>query len=110
MVKAKVDVVREIDTWDSEGNINRKFSVLHDKVKRVPTNLFDGAGIVTVNMAEKWSKELNLDYIPASFQFRCIPCLKGKLYTMPIEEFAKTYNVSRIIDINGKNGICLRIK
>lgn len=102
MLKAKVDVVREVDTWDSDGNINRKFSVLHDKVKRIPTNIFDGAGIVIVNMAEKWRKELNLDYIPASFQFRCIPCLKGKLYTMPIEEFAKTYNVSKIIDINGK--------
>ena len=62
MMKAKVDVVREVDTWDGEGNICRKFGVLHDKVKRIPTNLFDGAGIVTVNMAEKWRKELNLDY------------------------------------------------
>lgn len=102
LMKAKVDVVREVDTWDEDGNIHRKFNVLHDKVKRIPTNLFDGAGIVTVRKAEEWSKELNLDYIPASFQFRCIPCLKGKLYTMPIEEFAKTYNVSKIIDINGK--------
>lgn len=101
-MKAKVDVVREVDTWDKDGNINRKFSVLRDKVKRIPTNLFDGAGIVTVKKAEEWSKELNLDYIPASFQFRCIPCLKGKLYTMPVEEFAKTYNVSKIIDIKGK--------
>lgn len=102
LVKAKVDVVREVDTWDKEGNINRKFSVLHDKVKRIPTNLFDGAGIVAVRKAEEWSKELNLDYIPASFQFRCVPCLKGKLYTMPIEEFAEAYYVSKIIDINGK--------
>lgn len=102
LMKAKVDVVREVDTWDEDGNIHRKFNVLYDKVKRIPTNLFDGAGIVTVRKAGEWSKELNLDYIPASFQFRCIPCLKGKLYTMPIEEFAKTYNVSKIIDINGK--------
>lgn len=101
-MKAKVDVVREVDTWDKDGNINRKFSVLHNKVKRIPTNLFDGAGVVTVKKAEEWSKELNLDYIPASFQFRCIPCLKGKLYTMPVEEFAKTYDVSKITDINGK--------
>ena len=99
LMKAKVDVVREVDTWDKKGNIQRKFRVLYDKVKRIPTNLFDGAGIVTVKKAEEWSKELNLDYIPASFQFRCIPCLKGKLYTMPIEEFAKTYNVSKILVI-----------
>ncbi len=102
MMKAKVDVVREVDTWDKEGNIRRKFNVQHDKVKRIPTSLFDGAGIVTVKMADKWRKELNLDYIPASFQFRCIPCLKGKLYTMPVEEFANTYEVSKIIDVNGK--------
>lgn len=102
LMKAKVDVVREVDTWDENGNIHRKFNVLHDKVKRIPTNLFDGAGIVTVRKAEEWSKELNLDYIPASFQFRCIPCLKGKLYTMPVEEFAMEYKVSKIIDIYGK--------
>lgn len=101
-MKAKVDVVREIDTRDENGDIHRKFSVLHDKVKRIPTNLFDGAGIVTVKKAEEWSKELNLNYIPASFQFRCIPCLKGKLYAMPVEEFAKIYRVRKIVDINGK--------
>ena len=95
-MKAKVDVVREIDTRDEKGNIHRKFSVLHDKVKRIPTNLFDGAGIVTVKKAEEWSRELNLNYIPASFQFRCIPCLKGKLYVMPVEEFANTYRVRKI--------------
>lgn len=102
LMKAKVDVVREINTWDENGNIHRRFSVLRDRVKRIPTNLFDGAGIVTVKKAEEWSNELNLDYIPASFQFRCIPCLKGKLYTMPVEEFAREYKVSKIIDINGK--------
>lgn len=101
-MKAKVDVVREIDTRDEQGNIHRKFRVLHDKVKRIPTNLFDGAGIVTVKKAKEWSRELNLDYIPSSFQFRCIPCLKGKLYVMPVEEFAEKYNVRKIIDINGK--------
>lgn len=101
-MKAKVDVVQEVVTRDKEGNIQRKFNVLHDKVKRIPTNLFDGAGVVTVEMAEKWKKDLNLDYIPASFQFRCIPCLKGKLYVMPVKEFAEIYKVSKIIDINGK--------
>ena len=101
-MKAKVDVVREINTWDENGNIHRRFSILRDKVRRIPTNLFDGAGIVTLKKAGEWSKELNLDYIPASFQFRCIPCLKGKLYTMPVEEFAREYKVSKIIDIYGK--------
>ena len=75
---------------------------LSNKIKKLKINLFDGAGIVTVEKAKQWSEELNLDYIPASFQFRCIPCLKGKLYTMPVTEFAKELGVSAITDIKGK--------
>jgi hypothetical protein len=32
---------------------------------------FDGAGLVDVHTATKWSYELDLDYLPSSFQFRC---------------------------------------
>lgn len=100
--KAKVDVVLETDTEDENGNISRKFEVENDREEDISINLFDGAGLVTVEKAGQWSKELNLDYIPASFQFRCIPCLKGKLYTMPVAEFANTIGSSTIIDIKGK--------
>lgn len=100
--KAIVDVVQETDTYDKDGNIKRDFMVLTDKEEEIHTNLFDGAGLVTVEKAEQWRNELNLDYIPASFQFRCIPCLKGKLYTMPVTEFAKELGVSTITDIHGK--------
>lgn len=100
--KAKVDVVLETDTEDENGNIIRKFEVENDREEDISINLFDGAGLVTVEKAEQWSKDLNLDYIPASFQFRCIPCLKGKLYTMPVTEFAHAIGSSTIIDIKGK--------
>lgn len=100
--KAIVDIVQETDTDDEDGNIKRDFMVLTDREEEIHTNLFDGAGLVTVEKAKQWSEELNLDYIPASFQFRCIPCLKGKLYTMPVTEFAKEIGVSTITDIKGK--------
>lgn len=100
--KAIVDIVQETDTDDEAGNIKRDFMVLTDREEEIHTNLFDGAGLVTVEKAKQWSEELNLDYIPASFQFRCIPCLKGKLYTMPVTEFAKELGVSTITDIKGK--------
>ncbi len=99
---AKVNVVLEEDTEDENGNIIRSFKVERDTERDIPINMFDGAGLVTVEKAGQWSKELNLDYIPASFQFRCIPCLKGKLYTMPVTEFANTIGSSTIIDIKGK--------
>ena len=100
--KAIVDVVEETDTEDENGKIKRDFQVLKDQEKELSINLFDGAGLVTVEKAEQWSRELGLDYIPASFQFRCIPCLKGKLYTMPVTEFAEVFRVRTINDINGK--------
>lgn len=99
--KEIVDVVQETDA-DKDGNIKRDFEVITDREENIRINLFDGAGLVTVEKAEQWSEELNLDYIPASFQFRCIPCLKGKLYTMPLIEFAKELGVSTITDIKGK--------
>lgn len=99
---AVVDVVEETDTEDKNGRIKRDFRVLKDQEVELPINLFDGAGLVTVEKAEQWSLELGLDYIPASYQFRCIPCLKGKLYTMPVTEFAEVFHIRTIKDINGK--------
>ena len=99
---AIVDVVEETDTEDEDGKIKRDFLVLSDQEVELPVNLFDGAGLVTAEKAEQWSLELGLDYVPASFQFRCIPCLKGKLYTMPVTEFAEVFHVRTIKDINGK--------
>ena len=97
-----VDLVEETDTEDKNGRIKRDFRVLRDQEVELAINLFDGAGLVTVEKAEQWSRELGLDYVPASFQFRCIPCLKGKLYTMPVTEFAEVFGVRLIKDINGK--------
>lgn len=55
-MKAKADVVKEVDTWDENGNINRKFSVLRDKVKRIPTNLFDGAALSRLEKRKNGAK------------------------------------------------------
>ena len=56
---------------------------------------FDGAGLVSVECAKQWAKELNIKnergkkYIPAAFQIRVIPGIKGNLYTFDIEAFAR---------------------
>lgn len=68
---------------------------------------FDGAGLVSVECAKKWSNELDIRneygkrYIPAAFQIRVIPGIKGNLYTFDIKEFAKE-NGWIITDIKGK--------
>lgn len=67
---------------------------------------FDGAGLVSVQCAARWSLELNIRnskgkrYIPSNFQFRMIPGFKGNLYTFDIQEFRKIYG-DIIIDIKG---------
>ena len=67
---------------------------------------FDGAGLVSVECAKKWADELNIRneygkrYIPAAFQIRVIPGIKGNLYTFDIKEFAKE-NGWIITDIKG---------
>ena len=98
---AKVDVVEETDT-EENGKIKRDFKVLSNEDRELLVNLFDGAGLVTAQRAKQWSQELNLNYIPSSFQFRCIPCLKGKLYTVPLTEFAEKFDVRIITDIKGR--------
>ena len=93
-----VDIVKEINT--ESGKV---FEVINNQIVDINTNLFDGAGLVSVERSARWSKELNLDYIPSSYQFRCIPCLKGKLYTFDLKKFADTYNTGSIIDVWGNH-------
>lgn len=68
---------------------------------------FDGAGLVSVECAKKWVEELDIQnkckehYIPAAFQIRVIPGIKGNLYTFDIKQFAKE-NGWIIPDIEGK--------
>ena len=56
---------------------------------------FDGAGLVSVECAKQWAEELNIKnehgekYIPAAFQIRVIPGIKGNLYTFDIDAFAR---------------------
>ena len=77
-----------------------KFDVIPNQKKEFSLMPFDGAGLVDISQARKWSRELNLlkldketginkiDYIPSSFQFRAIIGIKGNLYTMDIKKYA----------------------
>lgn len=94
-VTSKYDIIKgsvKDSTYDVENDCEYKLSILP----------FDGAGLVCVERASKWSEELGLDYIPASFQFRCIPGIKGNLFTFDIEEFAKIECKTKITDLWGK--------
>ena len=81
---------------------------IEEKTINQEFNLFDGQGLISYEMALKWSKELGLDYVPAQWCVRQ-NFLKGMLCTFPIQEFCKkendeNYNIKTIYkDKNGNN-------
>lgn len=78
---------------DIEGN-----EQVETRVIDFPKNAFDGAGIVSPEMAEQWGKDLGLDYTPCSFIVRA-PWAKGLISTFDFREFAeKVAHKDTIID------------
>ena len=69
---------------DVEGN-----EQVETRVIDFPKNAFDGAGIVSPEMAEQWGKDLNLDYTPCSFIVRA-SWIKGLVTCFPFHEFAES--------------------
>ena len=51
-------------------------------------NAFDGAGMISPDMALKWQEDLTLDYLPSSFIIRA-PFIKGLVYIKKKKKFAK---------------------
>jgi len=92
---------------DEKNKYNKKYEV--EVNQKCPKKIlpFDGAGLVSVECAAKWAEDLDIKngygkrYIPAAFQFRAIPGMKGNLYTFDIMDFAKD-NGWIITDIYGK--------
>jgi len=65
---------------------------------------FDGSGLVDIRFAKKISKEMGLDYVPSSYQFRVIPGIKGNLYPVDLQEFAARYpDKKTIVDAWGQD-------
>lgn len=98
-ITTKCDVV----TMENE-NDKVKYSLYNNRDYEIETMPFDGAGLVSVEMAKQWRSDLGLLYIPASFQIRAIPGIKGNVFTFDIAKFAEEKNnkTYEIRDINGK--------
>jgi hypothetical protein len=62
-----------------------------DKVEEIDyemiANAFDGQGLITPRLAEKWSKELSMDYTFSTAIIRA-PFLKGMVAVFDLEKFA----------------------
>lgn len=64
-------------------------------------NVFDGAGMISPEMAYKWSKDLELDYIPSNFIIRSA-FIKGLVAVFDFHKFAEVNGKSVIKDCYGQ--------
>lgn len=71
-----------------------------DKTIEVVHNVFDGMGIVSIDMAKQWSYDMGLDYDAVEFIVRA-PFTKGLLVSFPFHSFAREHGISLIKDIYG---------
>lgn len=98
-----VDVVEVSGKGDS-----KEYRFKKDCMRELPILPFDGAGLVTPQCARKWANELGCkskkgeSYLPSCFQFRAIPGVKGELMVFDLREFAIEHNVSKIVDLGGR--------
>jgi len=79
-----------------------EYTVKRDVEDDVKINPFDGAGLVSVEMATQWTQELEEKYLPGAFQFRCIPGIKGVVFVFDIRKYASECGSSKIVDCWGK--------
>ena len=107
-IKTTCDVVTIEEKEKEEENVKvkvKEYSLYcNQKDYTIKSKVFDGAGLVSVAMAEQWASDLGLDYIPASFQLRVIPGIKGNVYTFDIAKFVKERKIKgkEIVDIKGR--------
>ena len=70
--------------------------------KELDFNLFDGMGILSPRLAQKWADELEIEYLPSCWSIRSA-FIKGMVCVMDFHKFAKEIAHSNIIkDLYGK--------
>ncbi len=61
---------------------------IEERVMPIEFNVFDGQGLISIQQAKKWAKEIGLDYIPSTFIVRNA-FLKGMLVTMDFHLYSE---------------------
>ena len=92
--------VEYIDKKTKEKKIYKGKKVVKESYKDIEIEPFDGMGIHTKEIGEKWAKAINLKYIPISYQVR-IPFMKGMSTQAPIKEIYKEWGITEITDMFG---------
>ncbi len=79
---AEIEKITKLD-FVVEGTQDR----IEEKEVNAKFNLFDGQGIISPRLAERWATELQLDYLPSNFIIRA-SFIKGMCVTFDFHRFA----------------------
>lgn len=85
---------QEVNFIDSNNNIEKM-------QKDFNINCADGQGLISPDMAKKWSENMKLDYDACSFIVRTC-WIKGAVHTFDFREYAKAHRIDVIKDRWGK--------
>lgn len=89
--KIKNQEVNYINANNNIQKINRDFVI----------NCADGQGLISPEMAKRWSENMKLEYTACSFIVRTC-WVKGAVHTFDFKEYAKVYGINEITDRWGK--------
>lgn len=88
----EIKMTKPVD-WIEEHEINDE---IIEAEKELTFNLWDGMGICSPELAEKWAEDLDLDYIPCSFCIRNY-FVKGMVCVFDFHRFSKEIANNNII-------------
>lgn len=91
VVKDYINTTSFMANYVIENGWNVDDTIVPKMIENTPMNRTDGMGLISYSQAQKWAKELNLDYVPSQFCIRQ-SFLKGMLCVFPIHEFCEEIN------------------
>ena len=99
----RVCVIKDFETTLKNQKVDwiyhdeRDVACVREQVMDITMNSADGQGLISPECALRWSKNLELDYVPSSFVVRsCF--IKGNLVPFDFKEYAHRNGIERIYD------------
>lgn len=97
----KVDYIVDKIAIDKDDK-SYEYRDVEERIIDFKSNEFDGAGLISPQMAEIWSRDLNLKYIPSQFIIRS-SFIKGMVSVFDFHKFSEVIaEKDKIIDVYGK--------
>ncbi|KAA9007370.1 hypothetical protein F4V43_02465 [Paenibacillus spiritus] len=95
---------KDIEYYDKNARATKVLKnqkVIEEGYHDIEQSPFDGFGVHTKEVGEKFAKHITDKYIPIGFQIR-LPFLKGMTVQAPIKEYYADKGITKIKDIFGK--------